>query len=544
MVGAGFLRQRYETVRQDELPGLVQPAEKVERQEVAEPRGTTEASEPAPPREHGDVPQPTLAGTGQPPNSLSKSRLRLASPMFLFRIIERATARTEQWLARERVEVWLLWTLFRASSAVRIWFVLWKHPPGEHIDSDMWVYDLRAHRVMDGTFGLEDTFQPLGYPALVALLYSISDNSRTLVGFVQALMGGATVLFTYQIARRLASSRLFAVVAAVAVAAHFPLVFYSGFLLTEVFFCFTLTLALWLVLRAVEERTWRIGIWAGAALGAATVVRSNLLAFFPFLPIFVICALRGEKKKRMLLLGGQLILGALIPISMAVVHNSIRSKRPVGLATNGGLNFYMNFAEIRTIRCTHKNGLHGITPIPNLIRYEQDEVVPATLMNEQYHYRRGFQLIRERPARLWRALDNFVEGAGAGKQDYWPGWRFHDQLLQRYSRWFFWLGVLPGSLHLLWILVSGRFLRPQESPRALIAYALLSALITLYWFLGDPRMRVPFDPLLIVLALDAPRRLVKWLIARVLAFWLWWRRRGRPVPGPAAPALEQPRFAG
>jgi hypothetical protein len=39
----------------------------------------------------------------------------------------------------------------------------------------------------------------------------------------------------------------------------------------------------------------------------------------------------------------------------------------------------MNFAEIRA---RTRNGLHPITPIPNLVRWEQDEVVPATLMNE------------------------------------------------------------------------------------------------------------------------------------------------------------------
>jgi hypothetical protein len=99
---------------------------------------------------------------------------------------------------------------------------------------------------------------------------------------------------------------------------------------------------------------------------------------------------------------------------------------------------------------------------------------------------------------------------------------------------------LPGSLHLLWIFVSGRFLRPQEAPRALIGYALLSVVITLYWFLGDPRMRVPFDPLVIVLALDGLRRLVKWLAARVMSVWRWWRRRRGAIAIPSTPAPASP----
>src|SRR5215212_1967691 len=108
--------------------------------------------------------------------------------MKVFRVVGRAVARLELWLRGPTVERRLLWILFFLATALRLWFVIWEHPPGEHIATDMWVYDLRAHRVMDGTFGIEDTFQPLGYPALVALIYAISDNSRELVGVVHALM--------------------------------------------------------------------------------------------------------------------------------------------------------------------------------------------------------------------------------------------------------------------------------------------------------------------------------------------------------------------
>jgi len=462
--------------------------------------------------------------------------------MKVLRAVGRALSRVELWIRRPTVERRVLWVLFLAATALRLWFVLWEHPPGKHVTSDMWVYDMRAHRVMEGTFDLGDTFQPLGYPAMLALLYSISDTSQTLVGVVQALMGGLTVVFTYRIAQRVGSSSLLGLFAALAVGVHLPLIVYTGLLLTEVPFCFAVTLALWLILRALEERTFGSAVWAGVALGVATVVRSNLMAFFPLLPLFLSWALRGEKKRRAWILCGQLVLGALIPISAAVIHNSIRSKRPVGLATNGGANFYLNFAEIRTLKSVSQAGEHHITPIPNLIRYDKDEIHRTALYNEQYFYQRGFKLLREKPSRLVRALDNLVEGAGAGKQDYWPGWPWHDRLLAGHAKVFFWLGVLPAMLHILWLFASGRFLRPEAAPRVLLALALSSAILTLYLFLGDPRMRVPFDPVLIVLTLDAPRRLFKWIGWRVQASL---SRRAAAVapaaaPPPAAPPLAEP----
>jgi hypothetical protein len=295
------------------------------------------------------------------------------------------------------------------------------------------------------------------------------------------------------------------------------------------------------MLRALDERTWKTALLAGAALGAATVVRSNLLAFFPLLPVFLLCALRGEKKRRALLLGTQIVVGALIPITMACVHNSIRSKRVMGLATNGGANFYLTFAEIRTLRTISHVGDHAITPIPNLIRFQNEEIHRTPLFNERYFYRQGFKLISEKPSRLLRALDNLREGAGAGEQDYWPGWPFHDKLLKRHSQAFFWLGVLPASLHLLWFFASGRFLKPDAAPRLLLALAIASAVITLAFFLGDPRMRVPFDPVLIVLTLDGPRRLLRHIGSRIQLRLL---RRAAPaaaLPAPApAPALADP----
>ena len=397
------------------------------------------------------------------------------------------------------------WWLFLCASTLRLWFVLSVHPPGDFVFSDMSVFDNRALNLRSGSFTLWDTFTPPGYPALLVVLYEISDRSRTFVGVVQAILGGATAALSHRIAIRIGTPGLLAAVAGLCVAAHVPLVLYAGLILSETTFAFLLALSTWLLMRTVDRPAFRNAAFAGLALGAGIAVRPNLLPFMALLPVFVWFSLGGDRQKA-LKVTMTVLVGVALPLVAMSAHVSRVAGQPAFLPTNGGLNFYLNFAEVRLVTYVAEGNDHTIAPLPNMARYQQDSVTRVPLYDERYFYRRGVRLIVDQPRRLVRALDNFVEGAGAGKQDYWPGWPEHDEMLQRYSRWFFALAVLPASLHLVWILFVRRLRDPDDAPRVLLAYLCASCLIALYFFLGDPRVRVPYDPLLIILALDGARR--------------------------------------
>jgi hypothetical protein len=133
--------------------------------------------------------------------------------------------------------------------------------------------------------------------------------------------------------------------------------------------------------------------------------------------------------------------------------------------------------------------------------------------------------VREHPESLLSALQNFPEAAGVGQQLMWPHWPGHERLLRGYALGFFGLVLLPALLALglcalrlfrAWRARSkGREAGVQATPESLTIAALCgSSIVPIYLFLGDPRVRVPFDPLWIVLAGLALDALVRLLAAR------------------------------
>jgi hypothetical protein len=283
-------------------------------------------------------------------------------------------------------------------------------------------------------------------------------------------------------------------------ALHLPLVLYTGFLLTETPSAFLVVLTTWLSLRALERRAPGDFILAGLALGAATVVRPNLL---PFYPLFGVWLWRTLGARRAALALGLVLLGGLPVLGAAAAHNSRLLGKPSLLGTNGGLNFYLNFSEVRTIRYRDQLNDHAITPLPNLMRYTRDERSFVPFYDDGHYYRLGLQQIGERPARLRRALRNLPDSAGLGTLAYWPGWRDHDVLVERASVGFFYVVVVPALAWLAWLLLSGGLLRAGQRVQSLLGLWLVSGAFVAWLFLGDPRIRVPFDALWLLLALDA-----------------------------------------
>ncbi|HEY0838745.1 MAG TPA: hypothetical protein VGD74_01025 [Vulgatibacter sp.] len=417
---------------------------------------------------------------------------------------------------------WMVAGVFAFALVVRLWFALAVHRPADFVFSDMWVYDLRARHLLSGELGPWDSFTPVGYPALLALLYGVSGRSLALVGVVQAVLGAATASIALLLAWRLTRSTLLALATGVLVAVHLPMVLYGGLLLAETAFAFGVALSAWLLLRAAEVPGWRRVVPAGLALAASTTIRPNLLLFFPLLPLWSWLATeKGPAWARAnVAFAGRIFACALPVLAIAAAHNSRLVGKPTGLGTNGGLNFFLAHAPVKGADYREGGFTHQIYPIPNLARHQEVHVSTVPFYDEGHFYGLALREIAARPGRLLASLDNLVEGAGIGRQSFWPGWKGRDGLLRSYSRWFFWLGILPALAGAAVAFRVGGVRGSRQGTRLLMVALVLSAAGTLYAFLGDPRMRVPFDPLLIALALEA------WAAA------LGWARRGVPGAGP------------
>lgn len=399
------------------------------------------------------------------------------------------------WLEGVGRSPWLGLAVFLLVAGIRLWFNLFVHPPGAFIDSDMWVYDLRAKNLLARTLGPWDSFTPRGYPAILAAVYALGGDVYRKVGILQALLGGGVAALAFGLGRRLLASNLLALASALLVGAHLPLVLYGGLLLSEIPFAFFMLLSLYLFFRGEETGGWISWMGGSLAFGAAVLIRPNLLPALPLVVLWIWWRMGLPGFRRALALG--LLVGAMLgPVAW---QNSRLVGESAGIATNGGLNFYLAFREVRGVAYDDGEIVHHIIPIPNLLRFREVEQVSEPFWRESYFYREGLRQLRDHPGRLAHIGWNLVEGLGGGRQNFWPGWEGRSTFLRTYGSIFFWFAVLPALVHLAW-----RFRRREgRGPALLVGAYLAPAFLTLGFFLGDPRMRVPFDPLLILLAVGA-----------------------------------------
>lgn len=413
---------------------------------------------------------------------------------------------------------------------VRLVFVCRFHPPGEFVFSDMAVYDQRAKNLLSGSSTAWDTFTPVGYPALLAAFYALGGGA-TSVGVLQALLGAATAALTALLALRIFQRPALAWGVGLAGALHLPGIAYTGYLLTETLFAFLVVAACWLLAWSVEAPSRRALTWAAAALGlvlgAAAAVRPNLLLFLPALPLLLWLG-SGRRWRHALLASAMALAGFSLPVGLAAQRNSRLLGRPASLGTNGGLNFYLNLADVRGVRFRERRTTHRITPIPNLVRFprdEDEEAVRVPFYDDAHYYQRGLALLRERPSRLVeRGASNWVEAAGIGRQGYWP---VPDTRLTRmHRRAFFVAALLPSFAGVLLLAARRRFAARENAALLAAAGLIASNLVTVLFFLGDPRMRVPFDPLTLLLAAAG----YLWLGELLQESWAALLRLRRPRP--------------
>jgi 4-amino-4-deoxy-L-arabinose transferase-like glycosyltransferase len=389
--------------------------------------------------------------------------------------------------------------VFGLALLTRLWFVCGYHSPQDFVFSDMWVYDHRARNLLSGSLSAWDSFTPVGYPAALALVYELGGNALT-VGVLQALLGALTALATWRLALLVFASPVLALCVGAACALHVPAIYYTGFLLTETLFSFLVVAGAWALVASIERRSRWGFLCCGLLLGVGATVRPNLLVFLPCVPVII--WLGSDRRWREAALSGAVLLAAFaLPVAAAAAHNARLVGSPT-LGTNGGLNFYLNFASVRGVRFRDARGEHGITPIPNLLYHSKDELVKVPFYADAHYFGRGLALLREEPGRLKVTGRNLVEASGVGRQGYWPV-NDRERWPRLHRRVFFFVGILPSLLGLGLLGFRRRYAASRHRPLLVAAGMVLSSVVTLLLFLGDPRMRVPFDPLLILLAAAA-----------------------------------------
>jgi hypothetical protein len=482
------------------------------------------------------------------------------------------TART--WLRKN----WWLICILLATFAVRMHWNLSAHPIGEFMYSDMNGYNGRANQILDDPWQKKEyaTFFPYGTTFLLAAIkYVFGRENFTAIGTIYALMSTGIVWCMYAITRRIAPAPWVAPAVGVLGIFYYPLISITGYILSEGPSSFFMILGTLLLLRLIDDGKARDAWLLGCVVAVGAAIRPQILMSGAVFGLYWLVT-----RKHFPNVTWKRLLMVAIPIVVVLGFSSWRLHYHTGrtglISENGRINQVFGRCHNKGIYSMPDGKGHGTVRFapPPLIQLEKwsdknpdswmqlDPVFGAdpTPMDMQGfridshgckkrkcyveggevqysgyigdHEKQG-QIIRECMRRsgvlkqmryslthvvlLWGYNGMWPDHANPKPRpvDTSRRWRVMTDRWKDLHNWY----LLPAALlGLLFPLFPGRF-RGQ----AVVSLGLWGLLVVAALYIGGLRFRIPYDPIIIVLAAQAYAFVLGYLIEFVRA-----RRRRRP----------------
>ncbi|NVB43275.1 glycosyltransferase family 39 protein [Pseudenhygromyxa sp. WMMC2535] len=517
------------------------------------------------------------------------------------------------WLGADRKRRWWVLCLFLAALVVRVNWNLLVHPLDGFLYSDMRGYDGRADALLDHPFSSReyDAFFPFGTAwVLAAIKYVFGRDNYVVIGVIWAIFGASIVAACYAIADRVMGERVRWVAPAVGVflVFYYPLIAIGGYVLSELPFSFCMTMSLLLLLRVVDEGRYRDALLLGFTLGCGCLIRSQLTASIALIGGYWLIT-RLLRPRPFAKLTWKHIVCVGIPLALLLGMSAVRFHIHTGrrglVSENSTINLVFGRCHNKGIYSRPDGKGHGTVRFapPPLIQFEaHSERHPESFFQiksvwadhpEPFPEVDGFAVdgfgCRKRGCKLpgseieykgyigdgdiqMTIVEECVRRAGFKRQAYftlshwamlwkynrmWPddanpkprpkakdeGWK---ALQQRWAKIHRGLLMIPALFGLFFALAPRR--RPKE---ALVSLNLWALLVIAGIWLGGIRFRMPYDPIIVLLAGFSYGFLwEKLVVPRLRRFFPEWSSRWLPAPvgapdadvadGPDAVEVEEP----
>jgi Dolichyl-phosphate-mannose-protein mannosyltransferase len=419
--------------------------------------------------------------------------------------------------------------VFALAFVVRVWWALRVQRPIDGVWSDMAGYVLRAELLLSGEMPGEPrmlVMWPWGTHALVAGELALFGRTSIYgIGLCHALVGAIAAPCAAMLAVRFTRSRLAAAVAGIAVALWHPHVVYSGFFSSEIWFTSATLLSTVCLVRAAERssasgaRSFPSALAAGLFLALAFVVRPQVL--LTTLLAFGVVALARLRRRRVLPLSRGALALLLIPLALAMGASSLRYHRLTGryglIAANESVQRLFGATDVAKIESTWTapNGdrwtwwfnpttKHIATPATTE-KFEGFVADPDILGRIQKRRLAGVST----GARVRRMVDNVK--LLVVRNVPWP-----EEERKTPARVALQRGYARALLVVLVLAAIGlASLRRHPTAALLVVSQIATIVIVAALYLGEARYRVPYDPLLIVLATSGLFTVGGFLLRRV-----------------------------
>lgn len=375
---------------------------------------------------------------------------------------------------------------------------------GDEID-----YSQLAIRILEGKpyqsdfpLGFTNARAPL-YPLFISIIYLFTNQSVFAVKLVQAMLGAFTCIIVFLIAEDIFKDRRVSFGAGLIWAIYPPSVFMVRALISETFFTFLLALAILFLLKGHNRPCLKHNFFSGLFLGLAVLTKPVILAFVPFLVLWL-------RFKRAVVVMFFMIL-VIMPWT---IRNYLVFKEFVLISTTGGLTFYGYNTEETLKKIYDPIIFTGSVPLTN---EQKDRMLHLSEpQRDKYLYRLGWEFAKSHPKDFFKirliSLKQFwhlwPETPARYKEYYTkvgaPRHPLLDKFVNTYLLYFIKiLYHLPYNILFLGIFISliSSHGKRDEFRKSLLLVFLLVAMSLLYSINGSERYRLPTDPYVFILGL-------------------------------------------
>lgn len=331
---------------------------------------------------------------------------------------------------------------------------------------------------------------PPGYPVFLAAVYALFSPSQVAVRLIQSLIGAATCVVTYSVGKRLLDERA-GLTAAIFFSVYPAHVYMSWRTMAEVLYTFLLALSVLWILELLRSPRVSRALLVGVTLGAANVVKSNLIVLTPVLLVWLWRRLAKRPPQQrpaiLALLGSCLVVSLITPAA-----NYLASRGEIApLAGNAGHTFWWSnnpaadgyfldpdpAPEAQAFLESHATG----AAVDSMSHFERD----------RFYFRLALRWIRENPGEFATLVSHKLTNA------FGPVPRTavftKDSLAARvHKAWF----IPAAPLVLLGIFVSLR----ERRDLTILYLILASYLVVTILYYGTPRFTVIIGPWLAILS--------------------------------------------
>jgi len=371
-------------------------------------------------------------------------------------------------------------------------------------------------------------FWNVGYPLILAALYKVVGPSVLAAKLLNAVLGASTCLLAYVVGTRVFNRRVGLVGASLL--ALFPgQIFYSTLVMTETISAFLLMLFLALVLiLTLESVSWRSIVLIGFLLGAASLVRGEMVLLF--LPLIIVWAVAHRSVGKALRYGLVALAAVVVALLPWTLRNWIQLGYPVALSTGSADNLLAG----------HWSGADGLgTFAPGTevnLKYADVPYPEHEVRVYKEEARRAVSYALRHPARemelIPKKLFDFYFYHGDSRsldlvQVFKPtlGKTAESRLRSAANCYYYAVMAAAAFATPRW------FSRRDPRKLLLVSAVLYYSFMFGFVFIGEPRFHNALVP---VIALFAAASFV-WVVQTAQG---WWRRRKRSVGSPTGPGTD------